>query len=171
MMPMTRFLKPLLAVLLALAALGARAEPASPESVERLLAVMKVEAVMDQLYGGMDQMMRQGMRQALAGKTVTPEQQRALDALPAKFVAVMREEMSWAKLKPQYMQMYAETFEQAEVDGLLAFYTSPTGQAMLAKMPVVMRKSVAMSQGLMKDVLPKITAAVEEAMREAKLAN
>jgi len=152
-----------------LASFVVQAEPASQKSVEALLTVTKVEAMMDSLYSGMDQTMRQSISQATQGKSLSAEQQRALDAVPAKFVAVMREEMSWQKMKPLYVQIYRETFDQEEIDGMLAFYASPAGKAVITKMPVVMQKSLVLSQSLTQSTIPKMVAAMEEAMREAKV--
>ena len=154
-----------------LASLAVHAAPASQESVENLLAATKVETMMDSMYAGMDQLMRQGLKQASQGKPLSPEQQRVLDGLPAKFVAVMRDEMNWQKIKPLYVQLYRDTFEQEEIDGMLAFYASTAGQALVNKMPVVMQKSMALSQTLMQSVIPKMTAAMEDAMTEAKISN
>jgi len=161
----------LLAFAALLAALNAYATPASQESVESLLAATKVESMMDSMYGGVEQMMRQGMKQAAQGKPLSPEQQRIFDAVPTKFVAVMREEMNWQKMKPLYVQLYRDTFEQEEVDGLLVFYASPVGQAFVNKMPIVMQKSMALSQSLMQSIIPKMTAAMKDAMAEAKVSN
>lgn len=161
-------MKKLLALVALVTSLGAHAAPASEESVERLLAATNAEALMPSLYAGMDQMMRQTLQHLVKGKSLTAEQQRALDALPSKFVSVMKDEMSWQKLKPKYIQLYRETFEQEEVDGLLAFYASPAGQAMITKMPVVMQKSFAISQSMMQSMLPKLEEAVKAAMAEAK---
>ena len=74
-------------------------------------------------------------------------------------------------MKPLYVQLYRDTFEQEEVDGLLAFYASPTGQAFVNKMPMVMQKSMALSQSLMQSIIPKMTAAMKDAMAEAKVPN
>jgi len=161
----------LLAFAALLAALNACATPASQESVESLLAATKAESMMDSMYGGVEQMMRQGMKQAAQGKPLSPEQQRIFDAVPTKFVAVMREEMNWQKMKPLYVQLYRDTFEQEEVDGLLVFYASPVGQAFVNKMPIVMQKSMALSQSLMQSIIPKMTAAMKDAMAEAKVSN
>ena len=92
---------------------------------------------MELAYDGAEQTMRQMMQQMLAGKPVSPEQQRFLDAMPSKFVALMRQEFNWATMKPRYVTLYTESFEQDEVDGLIAFYQCPTGQAFLSKMPAV----------------------------------
>ena len=159
--------------LLACAALfvsvSAYATPPSPESVESLMAVTKAESMVDSMYSAMEQMMVQGMKQAVQGQSLSAEQQRLLDALPAKFIAVMRDEMNWQKMKPLYIQLYQDTFEQEEVDGMLAFYASPAGQAVVNKMPVVLQKSVAISQSLMASFIPKMRAAIDEAMAEAKV--
>ena len=164
-------MKRVLAFAALLAALNAYAAPASQESVENLLVATKVESMMDSMYSGMEQVMRQGMEQGIQGKPISPEQQRILNAMPAKFVVVMREEMNWQKIKPLYVQLYRDTFEQEEVNELLVFYASPAGQALLNKMPVVMQKSFALSQQLMQSVLPKMQAAMKDAMAEAKVSN
>lgn len=157
--------------LAALIALNASAAPASQESVEELLAVTKSEATMDSMYASMEQMMRQGMQQSTRGKTFTPEQQRILDGAPAKFLAVLREEFNWAKMKPMIVQVYRDTFEQEEVDGLVVFYKSAAGRAFIDKMPTVMQKSMALTQSQMQSVTPKLRAAMEQAIAEAKAAN
>ena len=161
----------LLALVTLLATLNAYATPSSQESVENLLAATKVESIMDSMYGGMEQRMREGMKQAAQGRPLTPEQQRIFDAVPAKFVVVMREEMNWQKMKPLFVQLYRDTFEQEEIDGLLVFYASLAGQAYVNKMPVVLQKSIALSQSLMQSIIPKMAAAMKEAMAEAKIAN
>jgi hypothetical protein len=45
---------------------------------------------------------------------------------------------------------------------------SHAGQAVVNKMPAVLQKSVAISQSLMASFIPKMRAAIDEAMAEAK---
>jgi uncharacterized protein len=162
-------MRKLLLLVTLLGSLNAYAAPASEESVERLLAATRVESMMDSMYAGVEQMMRQAMKQSTQGKPLNAEQQRALDAVAVKFVAMMREELNWQKMKPLYVKLYRDTFEQDEIDGLITFYASPSGQALLNKMPVVIEKSMALSQSLMQSVLPKLMAAMKDAMTEAKI--
>ena len=63
----------LLAFAALLAALNAYATPASQESVENLLAATKAESMMDSMYGGVEQMMRQGMKQRSEERRVGKE--------------------------------------------------------------------------------------------------
>jgi hypothetical protein len=150
-------------------AVDASAAPPSQESVEALLAVTKTQTMMDSVYGNVEQMMRQGVQQAAHGETLSAEQQRVLDAVPARFVAVLREEFNWEKMKPMYVQIYRDSFDQEEIDGLVAFYRSPAGQALVNKMPGVMQKSMAMAQSQMQALLPKMKAAIDNAIAEAKI--
>ena len=124
---------------------------------------------MDSMYRNVGQIMRQSMQKVVAGKLLAPEQQQILDALPGKFLAVMRTELTWDALKPQYVQLYRETFDQEEIDGLLAFYRSTAGQAFVNKIPTVLQKSMAISQSRMQTLLPRMRAAIEQALAEAKL--
>ena len=57
------------------------------------------------------------------------------DTVMPRVNAVIREELSWARLKPDFAAIYAETFSQHEIDGLIAFYQGPIGSALVAKMP------------------------------------
>lgn len=160
----------LLSVICFFVACNACAAPASLQSVEELLTVTRASAMIDTVYGNMEQVMRQGALQGMQGRAVTPEQQRVLDSVIPRMVALMRQEFNWETMKPQYIQLYRDTFEQDEVDGLIAFYKTPAGQAYVDKLPVVLLKSIAISQSMMRSVMPKVMAEVKNAVAEAKAA-
>lgn len=161
--------KLLLATALALLSAFAHAAPASAESIERLLTLTRMESMLDGMYANVDQLMRQAMRQRIGNRTLDADQQRLLDELTGKFVVVMRQEFNWATLKPHYMRIYQETFEQEEIDGLIAFYSSPAGQAFVSKMPTVMQKSMNLAQEQLRTLAPRMAEVIEQAMREAKV--
>ena len=81
--------------------LAAQASPASPQSIEVLLQLSRTEQLMESMYPAVEQMMRQASQQTVSGKPMNPDQQRMLDALPAKFTAILREEMNWTTEKNQ----------------------------------------------------------------------
>lgn len=165
-------MKNLLAILaLTLLAAHAAAAPATAESVDRLLVLARTEAMNDSMFAAMEPLMRQSMQQALGDKPPTPEQKSAIDQLPGRFAALLREEFSWSTMKSQYASIYLEAFDQEEVDGLLAFYASPAGQATLDKMPVVVQKSMAMAQERMQSFLPRMQRLIQQSVDEAKAAN
>ena len=161
----------LLVASLLFAAVSAHAAPVSTESVEDLLATTKVENLLNVMYANMESAMRQGMAESLKGKKLDAKQQQLVENMPAKMAQVMREEMSWSSLKPVYVQIYKDSFTQEEVDGLLAFYKSPAGQAMINKMPVVMQKSMVVVQQRMGPLMQKMEAAMKQSMEEAGISD
>jgi len=128
---------------LLLAPLPSLAAPPTDESLLRLFASMKAEALIDSAYAVMDTAMRQSLSQVTAGRTLTPEQARVIELAPQRLATLLRTELSWDKLRPLQMAVYRESFDQAEVDGLIAFYESPVGRSFAAKMPLVTQRSAA----------------------------
>lgn len=162
-------MKPILLAALLAIAQSVSAAPATDESVETLLSVTKAESMVDAMLSNLTPIMRQGMAQALSGKPVSPAQQQVLDAMPAKFTNIMRDEMSWSKMKPQYIRIYQESFSQEDVEGFIAFYRSPAGQSYIDKMPIVMQKSMAMGAQMSQNVGPKMKAAIDQALKDANI--
>lgn len=148
---------------------GACAAPATSESIETLFVAARVEASMEFVLGNMEQIMQNSIRQSFQGPPPIGEQQRFLDSMVPKVSALIRSEMSWERLKPIYVQVYRETFDQEEVDGLTAFYSSPVGQAYAKKQPALTLRTLGLAQSVMGSVRPQIKALVESAMAEARL--
>lgn len=154
--------------------LQVHAAPASAQSVDALLKVMNVQSLLDNTWGMMNKYMNQMGQQAWADELekLTPEQRKAAEQKMARMytrmTALMRDEMSWDKLEPDFAKMYAETFSQEEVDGLINFYASPVGQAFIAKQPALMQASMVAMQGHMQALLPKLKAVAEEEVGEMK---
>ena len=73
------------------------------------------------------------------GITLSAEQQRVKDEIMAVAMSVIREEMSWEKLRPAIVKSYAETFSADELKQLIAFFRSPAGQVYIQKTPEVQR--------------------------------
>jgi hypothetical protein len=145
----------------------ALAQQASDATVERLMNVTRAEALTETMMAGIDQIMGAAMKSAIT-EPLAPGQQRKFDAMTVKIREAMRAEMSWERMKPRYIRLYQETFTEEEVLGLITFYESPGGQALLAKMPLLMQKSIALSQEQMKSMVPRLKAAIEEAVVQAK---
>jgi hypothetical protein len=50
-----------------------------------------------------------------------------------KLYALVATKYDWNKLEPAYEQIYVDLYTEQELDGILAFYKSPIGQALLSK--------------------------------------
>ncbi len=147
--------------LLCSAAFAAGPQP-SERSVKELLVLSDAPKVIDAAMGQLDGMMQQMLAQATQGRPVSPAQQAAVDKYTAKAKAIMAEELTWAKLEPVYVQIYSESLTQEEVDGIIAFYKTPAGKAMAAKMPVLAQKTMAAMPPLMHSMMQKVQSAAQE---------
>jgi hypothetical protein len=145
------------------------AEPTA-ESVEKLMEVTKTEALVEQMYGNFETAMRAGMQQAVAGQRLTDKQQAIINEAPREFAAVLREELSWAKIKPLYVGIYRESFTQEEIDGMLAFYATPVGRATIEKMPQVMTRSMQLMQVMAAPMAGKMREVMQRAIEKAQSA-
>jgi hypothetical protein len=146
------------------------AAPPTEDSINTLMAAANTRKLIENFLTYVTQSIQKGVYASFEGQTLSEAQKRTLDAIPAKFDKEIRDQMSWDKLRPQYVQIYQETFTQKEVDGLIAFYKSPTGAAFVSKMPVLMQKSQAMMQNRVAPLAEKVNAAMAKAVEEAKAA-
>ncbi|MES2770461.1 MAG: DUF2059 domain-containing protein [Pseudomonadota bacterium] len=145
----------------ALPALAAE-RPVSEASVKRLLEVTNARKMLDGMMSQMDAMMKSSIKQAVPGQTFTPEQEMIMEETQGKVVSAMWDELKWEALEPMYIEVYQKIFTQPEVDGMLAFYKTKSGQAVIRKMPLVMQTTTQMMQSRMAPLIPKIQQIIME---------
>ncbi len=159
-----RFLVTLALALFAL--VPCHAAPASAESVDALLSLIDMQKTYDASFAAMKKAMDASFEGNATLRSFTPEQRQGFDAHMARVMDMVRAEMDWSRLKPEVARMYMETFSQEEVDGLLAFYRTPTGQALLSKMPVLMSKLVELTQARLRELMPRVLQSATESMKD-----
>ena len=143
----------LLAFLLILASLEVRAETsASRESVEKLMELTQVSKMMVAMQSQMANMF-EGMGTEMK---LSDAEKPAFEKYMKKLSMLMREEMQWEKFKEPFIDIYMKHFSEREVRGLVEFYSSDIGRSMIEKMPLVMQDSMAISQQVMRRMMPKI---------------
>jgi hypothetical protein len=147
---------------------ASHAAPPSEASINALLAASKTQRVIESFYTYIDQSMRQGMHNALKDQKLTDAQQKAVDAVPAKFDQQLRQDLSWESLRPTFVKIYQEAFTQSEIDSMTAFYKSPAGAAFIDKMPAVTQKSQQAIQQRFAPMADKMNTAVAQALNDAK---
>ena len=81
---------------------------------------------------------------------------------------MMKDLLDWKKLEPLYVRVYQKTFNQQEVDGMIAFYKMPVGQTVIAKMPAVMQNTIEEMQQMMAPVMQKIQKTQQDVVAEMK---
>ena len=91
-----------------------------------------------------------------------------VNAYASKIAQELKKEMSWDKLKGQYIKLYSDIFTQEEIDAQLAFYDSPAGRSIIEKIPVLTQKSMALGQQTMAPMMQRLQQLVAESLEEAK---
>ena len=125
--------------------------------IERLLTVMNADNMIDQMFEQI-----KAMTAAQVPPGTSPEQVAQARQVQTKIMDLVKARISWEKMRPQYVKLYAEAFSDEEISGMLAFYGSPAGRAMLEKMPALVTKIMGVAQAQMKDILPEIQRIIRE---------
>ena len=152
----------LIAAGLVLSVAGVNAQEASRRAMaEELLNLMNMQENIEKSFAMVKQMIpaqMQKMKQA-TGQTNMPAN---MSGQTDKMMDMMAQELSWDKMKEDYITLYADTFTKEELKGIIVFYKSPAGQAFIKKQPELMKRSLEISQKLMLQVMPKIQAMAKE---------
>jgi hypothetical protein len=158
-----RFRSALLAGTLVLALTTARGDDASKMAkVHEFFRLAKLDQLSTQ---AMDQVMTQmnsGAMQQIAGTKLTEDDQKRLDEFSGKVRQLVNRAMGWQALEPQYAKLYADAYTEQQLDDLIAFYKSPTGQVMVAKTPMLMKESSAIAQQQMVTLIPEFQNLLKE---------
>jgi hypothetical protein len=142
--------------------------PPSEASIHRLMTVTEVHKVLDNALASFDSTIDMGMKQSLAGKEVTPGMQAVIDEMRGKMVEVFKETLAWKDMEPLFIQVYQRSLSQEEVNGMIKFYESDTGKAVVRKLPLIMQNTTQLMQERMKAVIPKIAQIQREMMEKMK---
>ena len=137
-------------------------------SIKQLLEVAQTHKLVDSVIAQMNNLMLQAIAQATKGQQISPKVQKDIDQRRDEMVSLMKELLDWKKLEPMYVRIYQKSFTQPEVDGMIAFYKTPSGQAVISKMPAVMQSSIDEMQQLMGPVMEKIQRTQQDVAAELK---
>ncbi len=146
----------------------AATSPPTDASLSQLMAMTDMKQMTNGMFAQIDGMMNGFIQQSLKDQKITPPQQKAIDNMKSKMAALVKTEYRWEIMEPQFRKIYKESFTQDEVNGMIAFYKTPAGQAVIKKMPVVMQKSMMASQSMLQALLPKMQRIQQEFVDELK---
>ena len=145
--------------------------PPSEASVKRLLEVMQAHKMLDATMAQMSAFMKQMMEQATQGQKITPQIQKDIDRRQSEMTNTFKEVLDWNKLEPMYVRVYQKSFTQPELDGMIGFYKTTAGQAVITKMPVVMQNTMSEMQQMMQPMIQRMRQQQQEVVAEIKAEN
>jgi hypothetical protein len=137
---------------------SASEEQAKAKKLYELVELMNMDSMMDTMYSQLEFMM-QNMSAELG---VQPHEKPIFDTYYSQMTELMREDLSWSRMQPMIIDVYARNFSDQEIDDMIAFYKTETGQTVIEKLPVVMQESMMGSQTLMQGLMPKIQKIAEQ---------
>lgn len=141
---------------------AAMAAPATEQSIKQLLAVTEAHKFADDVIAQYKFFINNITQKALKGKSPNQKQKIVIANMNEKIMAIVHNEMAWNKLEPLYIRLYKETFTEEEVVGMLSFYETPAGKALLSKMPALLQNAMTECRNMMSASLPRIAKIEEE---------
>ena len=149
-----RFL--IILVLSCSATFGQSTVPSEASIKELLELTQQSRKVTDSVTAQMNQLMNSAIEQVTKGEKLPPNAQNRVDQDKSEIAKMMHDILDYDKVLPMDVRIYQKSFTQAEVDGLVAFYKTPAGQALISKMPVVVENTFAEMRTMITPITQRI---------------
>jgi len=134
--------------------------PATKEDVEKYLQVTNSREMMTKMADAMTKPMHQ---------MVHEQYLKDKDKLPPDFEARMTKIMDdymksfpWDEMMDAMVPVYQKHFTKGDVDALIAFYSTPTGQKMIKEMPEIAADAMQSIMPIMRKSIDKMTQQLQE---------
>ena len=152
-----RFRFVLLSCALLAAFFPAHADDASKTAkVHELFRLIKLDELSAQMMNQVMSQVNSGMMQQVIGVHLSVADQKKVDDFSGQVQLIVSNALSWKSLEPEYTKLYADAYTEQQLDDLLTFYRSPTGQAVVEKTPILLKESSAFAQQRMSAVTPDL---------------
>jgi uncharacterized protein len=135
------------------------AQTTKTAKIEEIFHLTKIDQMQKQMMSQMSAMMKQ---QTMAN--LTPDQQKNATEMSQRVMEFTMQKMSWDVMKPEFIKLYDDTYTEDEISGILLFYQSPAGQAMLAKSPVLVANTMALVQKRMAEIKPELDDMIKKSL-------
>lgn len=138
--------------------------PATKEDVEKYLELVHSHDMIKKMTEAMSKPMHQ---------MVHDEYVKDKDKLPADFEARMNKMMDdmlggmdWDQMIQAMVPVYQKHFAKADLDALIVFYSSPTGQKVLQEMPEIMADTMAAVMPILRKHIEDVQEGVQQQIAE-----
>jgi hypothetical protein len=138
--------------------------PATKEDVQRYLEVMHSREMMSKIIEAMTKPMHQMMHE---------QYEKDKDKLPADFETRMNKLMDdtmksfpWDEMLDSMVPVYQKHFTKGDIDHLVAFYSTPTGQKVMRELPAITAESMQSIMPIMKQKIEAMTREMQQQVAE-----
>ena len=129
---------------------------------EELLNVKQMQKTVEGNLAAMNR--RMTSQRNTAAKSMGQDVPASVIAMQQKRLDLIAEEMSWDKVKNDYVSVYADTYTEEELKAQIDFYRSPAGRAVSGKESELSEKVMELSQKRMVQIYPKIQAMMQDSV-------
>jgi uncharacterized protein len=141
--------------------------PASKEDIEKYLAVMHTRDLMKNISQTMSKQMRQVTAEMLKKQSnITPEMEDRLNKVTDDLI----KNMPIDEMLEAMIPVYQKHFTKGNVDDLVAFYSTPTGQKLIKELPSItaeaMQAVMPISQKLMATAVQRAQDEIAQMQKE-----
>jgi hypothetical protein len=139
------------------------------EKVEQLFKLTHLEQTYGQIMTQVMAQTQQVTKQMFPDGAMTDAQKKELADFNNRATALVENSISWESMKPEYVKLYADVYTEDELDGIIAFYSSPVGQAMLTKTPALLKASSEIAMNRMTEIQPKMRQLIEDFSKQVQV--
>jgi hypothetical protein len=138
--------------------------PATKEDIQKYLEVMHSREMMTKVIDAMTKPMHQMMHE---------QYEKDKDKLPADFETRMNKLMDdtmksfpWDEMLDSMVPIYQKHFTKGDIDHLVAFYSTPTGQKVLRELPAITAESMQSIMPIMQRKIEAMTRDMQQQVAE-----
>ena len=142
--------------------LSARADDATKRAkLEQLFDAMHMDRTMKQTMDAIENSVIP-MTQQMFGKDVPEPMKKEVADLQKQMFGLIEEQMGWKAMEPTYIEIYSHNFTEEQIDDLVAFYRTPTGQALIEKLPAITAEAIPAAQAKMVTLQPQMQKLIQD---------
>jgi hypothetical protein len=117
--------------------IAAHADDASHRAkAQEMVALLHTDQPVQQVSGNMKKQVADAADH-VTGPNPQPAVKTKLDDFKKQTSDLIEAKVSWKVLEPQFVDIYYKTFTEPEMDGILAFYKTPSGKVLIDKTPTI----------------------------------
>lgn len=137
--------------------MATNAQQASDQQVTQLIQVMNVEQLLQdtikKLRPQLNQQAYTIVQSIVNRDQLSPEEKSIANELADQLYQLTLKSVEWSKIQPVYQKIYKDVYSAEEVQAQIDFYSSPIGQSILKKTPIVAQESMKIVNGQLMNTL------------------
>ena len=133
-------------------------------AIEKMLQLSNVGKIIQPVFAKIEGILQNQFQQMGASEEKKP----IFEKYNKKIFNLMKEEMSWSKMRDDFIDIYAKVYTEEEINEINKFYSSPTGRKMIEQMPFLMQEALTITQKHLRTVLPEIQKISKDMSSEIK---